>query len=198
MIANILTASIAAYAWGFSIEQIKQALLTFIPGYEMTPGRMNFFQFKNYTVLVDYAHNPHGFLALKGCLKNFSAKRKIGIIAGIGDRRDEDTIALAKIATSMFDHIIVRQEHSLRGKTLDEINALVVRGITSGEKEVTYDLVPEEAEAIVHAFEIVKPGDLIVALSDQYDAVIKIIQQELEKEAILSQYENEIAIKLVV
>ncbi len=194
MIANILTASIAAYAWGFSIGQIKQALLSFIPGYEMTPGRMNLFQFKNYTVLVDYAHNPHGFLALKDYLKNFSAKRKIGIIAGIGDRRDEDTIALAKIATSMFDHIIVRQEHSLRGKTLDEINALVVRGITSGEKKVTYDLVPEESEAIVHAFNIVKPGDLIVALSDQYDTVIKIIQQKLEKEAVTSQYENQIVI----
>lgn len=194
MIANVLTASIAAYVWGFSIEQIKQALLSFIPGYEMTPGRMNFFQFKNYTVLVDYAHNPHGFLALKEYLKNCNAKRKIGIIAGIGDRREEDTIALAKIATSMFDHIIVRQEHSLRGKTLDEINALVIRGIASGEKKVTYDLVPEEAEAIVHAFNIVKPGDLIVALSDQYDTVIKIIQQKLDIETVPSKYENEMTI----
>ncbi|MEO8516597.1 MAG: cyanophycin synthetase [Flavobacterium sp.] len=191
MVSNILAASVAAYAWGFSTKQIKEALMSFIPGYEMTPGRMNLFKFKNYNVLVDYAHNPHGFLALKDYLKNFNFKRKIGIIAGIGDRRDEDTITLAKIATSMFDHIIVRQEHSLRGKTLDEINDLIIKGINSGIRKVTYDLVPEETEAIIRAFDIVKPGDLIVALSDQYDKVIKVILQELEKESALSLSEIE-------
>jgi cyanophycin synthetase len=186
MVANILAASVAAFAWGFSVEQIKHALLTFIPGHKMTPGRMNLFEFKDFKVMVDYAHNPHGLLALKDYLDSFNVKRKIGIIAGIGDRRDKDTIELAKIAATMFDHIIVRQEHSLRGKTVDEINALIVKGIQSAERNVTYDLVPEEKEAIVHAFKIVKPGDLLVALSDGYDAVIKVIQQELDKETVIS------------
>lgn len=182
MVANILAASVAAFAWGFSSEQIREALLTFIPGREMTPGRLNIFEFKNYKVLVDYAHNPHGMLALKDYLKTFKAKRKIGIIAGIGDRRDEDTIELARIAATIFNHIIVRQEHTLRGKTVDEINALVVKGIQAAGRNVTYDLFPIEAEAIVHAFNIIKPGDLLVALSDNYDVVIKVIEQELEKE----------------
>lgn len=198
MVANIMAASVAAFSWGFSINQIKEALLTFIPGYETTPGRMNFFEFKNYNVLVDYAHNPHGFLALQDYLKDFKAKRKIGIIAGIGDRRDEDTITLAKIATSMFDHIIVRQEHSLRGKTLDEINGLIIKGINAGKKKVTYDLIPEETEAITRAFEIVESGDLIVALSDQYDEVIKIIQREQQKEEVIPMAKKEIDVKLVV
>ncbi|MDI1317394.1 cyanophycin synthetase [Flavobacterium sp.] len=183
MIANILAASVAAFAWGFTMDQIKNALLTFIPGYEMTPGRMNLFEFKNYKVLVDYAHNPHGFIALKDYLKSIKAKRRIGIIAGIGDRRDEDTISLAKIAASMFDHIIVRQEHSLRGKTVDQINALVVKGIKASKRNVTYELIAEESEAIVRAFEIVKKGDLIVALSDNYDKVIKVINEHLTKES---------------
>ncbi len=185
MVANILAASVAAFAWGFSIEHIRQALLSFIPGHEMTPGRLNFFEFKDFKVLVDYAHNPHGLLALKDYIDTFNAKRKIGIIAGIGDRRDADTIELARIAATMFDHIIVRQEHSLRGKTVEEINALVVKGIQSAGRKVTYDLVPVEAEAIVHAFKIIKPGDLLVALSDGYDAVIKVIKEELEKESVI-------------
>lgn len=185
MVANILAASLAAFTWGFSIDQIQQALISFIPGHEMTPGRMNFFEFKDFRVMVDYAHNPHGLLALKDYLDTMPAKRKIGMIAGIGDRRDKDTITLAKIAATMFDHIIVRQEHSLRGKTVDEINALVVKGIESANRGVTYDLIPNETEAIAHAFKIVQPGDFIVALSDGYDAVIKIIQQELEKESVI-------------
>lgn len=185
MIANILAASVAAFAWGFSVDQIREALLTFIPGYQMTPGRLNLFEFKNYKVLVDYAHNPHGLLALKDYLSNFKAKRKIAIVAGIGDRRDEDTIELAKIAATMFDHIIIRQEHSLRGRTVEEINALMVKGILSAERKVTYEFVPLEAEAIAHAFTIIKRGDLLVALSDGFDAVIKVIEQELEKESVI-------------
>ncbi len=185
MVANVLAASLAAFAWGFSSDQIHSALVSFIPGHEMTPGRLNLFEFKNYKVLVDYAHNPHGLLALKDYLETMNPKRKIGIIAGIGDRRDEDTILLGKIAATMFDHIIVRQEHSLRGRTEKEINDLVVQGITSAGRKTTYDLVPDEKEAIAHAFTIVKPGDLIVALSDGYDEVIKIIEGELDKETVI-------------
>jgi len=84
----------------------------------------------------------------------------------------------------MFDHIIVRQEHSLRGKTEDEINALVVKGIESAGRKVTYDLVPIETEAIAHAFTIIKPGDLLVALSDGYEEIIKINKQPLQKESV--------------
>ncbi len=186
MIANILAASVAAFAWGFTIDQIRNSLVTFIPGYDMTPGRMKLFDFKNYKVLVDYAHNPHGFMALQDYLQSFNAKRRIGIMAGIGDRRDEDTIALAKIAASMFDHIIVRQEHNLRGKTADQINALVVKGIKGSKRNVTYELIDDESEALRRAFEIVRKGDLIIALSDNYTEVIKIIQNQRSKENDLS------------
>lgn len=192
MIANILAASVAAFAWGFTIDQIKNALMTFIPGYEMTPGRLNLFEFKNYKVLVDYAHNPHGFMALKDYLDRFKTKRRIGIIAGIGDRRDEDTIALAKIAASMFDHIIIRQEHSLRGKTADEISALILKGIGSVKRKVTHEIINDESAAIVRALEIVKNGEMIIALSDQYDAVIKIINKQLSKETEITVSSSEI------
>lgn len=179
MIANVLAASLAAYSWGFTQMQIQQALHTFIPSYELTPGRMNLFEFNDYKVLVDYAHNPHGLLAMKDYLSHVSAKRKIGIIAGIGDRRDEDTIALAQIAASMFDHIIIRQEHSLRGRTIDEINNLIINGIRSVSDLVTYDLVPHEAESIAHALNIAQPGDFIVALSDQHKLVVDVIMAKL-------------------
>jgi cyanophycin synthetase len=37
--------------------------------------------------------------------------QKIGIIAGVGDRRDEDIKECAKLQ-DMFDHIIIRQENT--------------------------------------------------------------------------------------
>jgi cyanophycin synthetase len=51
---------------------------------------------------------------------------KIGIIAGIGDRRDEDIRECATIAARMFDHIIIRQEKYLRGRTEEEIINLIL------------------------------------------------------------------------
>lgn len=182
MIANVLAATLAAYTWGFTKVQIQNALQTFVPSYEQTPGRMNLFEFKDYKVLVDYAHNPHGMLAMKDYLSHIDATRKIGIIAGIGDRRDEDTIELAGIAATMFDHIIVRQEHSLRGKTIDEINTLVVRGIRAVNQNIPIDLVPEESEAIKHALSIAREGDFIVALSDTHKKVVDVIKEKLTGE----------------
>ena len=186
MVANVLTASLAAFSWGISTAVIGQALRTFVPDYKMAPGRTNLFEFKNFKVMVDYAHNPHGLRALQDYLQHFKAQRKIGIIAGIGDRKDEDTILLASIAAEMFDHVIVRQEHSLRGRTVDEINRLIIQGLESTNRKITYDLVPDETDAIKHAFAIVQPGDMIVALSDTHKAVVDVITQELEKDSIIA------------
>ena len=121
MIANVLAATLASYLWGFKTEDIKLSLTTFIPGAAQTPGRMNIFDFKNFKVLIDFAHNPSGYLGVEDFLLSVNSNHKIGIIAGVGDRRDEDIRDCAIIAARMFDHIIIRQEKHLRGRTEEEI-----------------------------------------------------------------------------
>src|SRR5690606_14252724 len=107
----------------------------------------------------------------------------VGIISGIGDRRDEDIRECARIACRMFDHIIIRQEHDLRDRTEEKINELLLEGISqSGCANVTYEIISEEADAIRHAMAASHQGDFIVALSDQYKGVVAVIQEELEKE----------------
>jgi UDP-N-acetylmuramyl tripeptide synthase len=49
---------------------------------------------------------------LKIILKNVEATKKIGIISGVGDRRDNDIRECGKIAGRMFDHIIIRNENT--------------------------------------------------------------------------------------
>lgn len=175
MTANILAAVAAAFSYGFTSAQINDALMTFMPSPELTPGRMNMFKMRDFSVLVDYAHNPHGLREMQDYLTHIDAKRKVGIIAGVGDRRDGDIIELAEIAGEMFDYIIVRQEHSLRGRELSEMNRLMIAGIEKSGRNITYELIPDEKEAIRHALETAQPGDFIVALSDNYKEVIEII-----------------------
>ena len=65
MIQNVLPAILTANIQGMSIEDMKAGLETFIPSATQTPGRLNLFKFKNFTVLLDYAHNPAGMRALQ-------------------------------------------------------------------------------------------------------------------------------------
>ncbi len=182
MIANVLAATLASYLWGFKTEDIKSSLETFIPGAALTPGRMNIFNFKKFKVMVDFAHNPAGYLGIEDFLETIPSKHKVGIIAGIGDRRDEDIMECASIAARMFNHIIIRQEKHLRGRTEEEIINLILKGIKSSGKKVTYEIIPKETEAIKHAISIAKDGSYITALSDVVTNAIEIVQMYLDKE----------------
>ena len=182
MIANALAATLAAYLYGFKTEDISLSLQTFIPSVAQTPGRMNIFDFKRFKVLIDFAHNPAGYRAVEDYLSNVTATKKIGIIAGVGDRRDEDIRECAKIAGRMFDHIIIRQEKHLRGRTEQEIIDLILEGISESGRTVTHEIITKEIEAIKHAINSAEEGTFITALSDVVTNAIEIVQQYLDKE----------------
>lgn len=182
MIANVLAATLAAYLYGFKTEDISLSLQTLIPSVAQTPGRMNIFEFRRFKVLVDFAHNPAGYRGIEDYLLNVDANKKIGIIAGVGDRRDEDIKECAKIAGRMFDHIIIRQEKHLRGRTEQEIVDLILEGIKDSGQQVTYEIINKEVEAIKHAINSAEEGTFIVALSDVVTNAIGIVQEYLDKE----------------
>lgn len=182
MIANVLAATLAGYLWGFKTEDISLSLQTFIPSAAQTPGRMNIFEFKKFKVLIDFAHNASGYRGVEEFLQSIEATKKIGIIAGVGDRRDEDIKECAAIAARIFDHIIIRQEKYLRGRTEDEIINLILEGIKNSGKDVTYEIIPKETEAIRHAINSAEEGSFITALSDVVTNAIEIVQEYLDKE----------------
>ncbi|MFV8356788.1 cyanophycin synthetase [Flavobacterium sp. XS1P32] len=182
MIANVLAATLASYLWGFKTEDISLSLQTFIPSAAQTPGRMNIFEFKKFKVLIDFAHNASGYAGVEDYLQSVQATKKIGIIAGVGDRRDEDIKECAKIAGRMFDHIIIRQEKHLRGRTEAEINKLLLEGISESGRPITHEIIPKEVEAIKHAINSAEEGSFITALSDVVTNAIEIVQEYLDKE----------------
>lgn len=182
MIANVLAATLASYLQGFKTEDISLSLQTFIPSAAQTPGRMNIFDFKRFKVLIDFAHNPAGYKGVEDFLSSIEATKKIGIIAGVGDRRDEDIKECASIAARMFDHIIIRQEKHLRGRTEEEIIGLIMEGIAESGRNVTHEIIKKEVEAIKHAIDNAEDGSFITALSDVVTNAIEIVQEYLDKE----------------
>ena len=182
MIYNVLAATLATYVYGFTIEDIRTNLETFIPSSAQTPGRMNIFDFKEYKVMIDFAHNPDGFNGIREFLSTIDSPYKIGIITGTGDRRDEDIRDLGRISARMFDHIIIRQDKFLRGRQAEDIVRLLVEGIKEVDEKKSYEYIPKEVEALKHAFTLAKPGSFITALSDVIDNAIEVVQSYMDKE----------------
>jgi cyanophycin synthetase len=145
---------------------------------------MNIFNFKNFQVMIDFAHNPAGYRGIEDFLSNIDAPFKVGIIAGVGDRRDQDIVECATIAARMFDHIIIRQEKHLRGRTEQEIIDLILKGIKKSKRKVTHEVIRKEVDALKHAIALAqkKKGSFITALSDVIDNAIEVVQEHLDKE----------------
>lgn len=182
MIYNVLAATLATYVYGFMIEDIKLNLQTFIPSAAQTPGRMNIFEFKEYRVLIDFAHNPDGFRGIKEFMETVESPYKIGIITGTGDRRDDDIREMGRISAEMFDHIIIRQDKFLRGRLANDIVNLLVEGIQDVNPNQSYEYIPKEVEALKHALSLAKKGTYITALSDVIDNAIDLVQSYLDSE----------------
>jgi cyanophycin synthetase len=164
-IQNILPTLLAGFIRNFKIEDMRIALQTFIPGPAQTPGRMNIFRFRNFEVMVDYAHNAAGFQAIAEMLAKIDAKH-VGIIAGVGDRRDEDTIALGTLAAKMFDEIIIRQDKNLRGRSEQEIIDLMMKGIRDVNPDKNVVILKKETEAIDYAIKNASKNSFITICSD--------------------------------
>ncbi|MFT5102713.1 MAG: cyanophycin synthetase [Candidatus Latescibacterota bacterium] len=177
MIQNVLAAVLAANVRGISIEDMKAGLETFIPSASQTPGRLNLFEFKNFTILLDYAHNPAGMRALQKFTDNLECTVKVGIIAGIGDRRVEDNNEMGAIAAEMFDEIIIRQDKRLRGKTEEELISMLNDGIKAKDPNKKTTIIPSEKEAITYAVNNAVKGSLIILCSDVIPDALELVQK---------------------
>ncbi len=183
MIQNVLAAVIAANVRGISIEDMKAALETFIPSASQTPGRLNLFKFKNFKILLDYAHNPAGMRALKDFSDELDATHKVCIIAGIGDRRVEDNNMIGSIAAEMSDEIIIRQDKRLRGKTEEELIKMLDDGIKMKNPNMKTTIIPSEKEAITYAVNNAKKDSLIILCSDVVPDALDLVQKFKAQEA---------------
>ncbi|MCE3225530.1 MAG: cyanophycin synthetase [Bacteroidetes bacterium] len=177
MVKNILPAVLASVMSGFSITDIQTGLRTFIPSPTHTPGRMNLFDFHNFKVMVDYAHNMDGFFELKRMLDQVEDTPKIGVIAVAGDRRDDDIRHVGLLAATIFDKLIIKHDKDLRGRTAQEITDLLKQGIAQMNKHVPTEVIPDEKEAIDYAVGHAEKGSFILICAGTVFETIEYVGQ---------------------
>jgi cyanophycin synthetase len=172
-IENSLAAALACYCYGFDKDDIKLALRTFVPSATKTPGRMNVYKFPTFEVIVDYAHNTHGIEKFAQFLDATEATHKVGVVSGLGDRRDEDTLGFSRIAGRIFDEVILRQDRDLRGKTAEQLKEIMERGLRLDAPDLPITYIENEMDAIDHVLATAKPGSVVVMFTENIKATLK-------------------------
>ncbi|MFL5470576.1 MAG: cyanophycin synthetase [Gemmatimonadaceae bacterium] len=174
---NILAAIATAYVQGMRYDDIRAGLLSFFPSPSLTPGRLNLMRVQKGRVLVDYAHNPSAISGLMEFAQSIDAGRRIGVIAGPGDRRDEDLRRVGRLAAHL-DYVVVKEDADLRGRDPGEAASLIVDGLRDGGMEDgQYETILGEEEAIVHAMTQMKDNDLVVILADDVSASLAVVRR---------------------
>lgn len=182
-INNCLPAVLSAYLFrDITIEDIRSALTSFVPSSSQTPGRLNFFHFKQFTMLADFAHNPHGLKLLCDFVSKLDYPFKIGVISGTGDRRDEDIRELGEISANHFDEIIIRCDKNLRGRTADEIIGLLKEGIDKVNPHVSTMVIANENEALEYIYTNPRQGALYTIMCDVVAGALDKIRELKERE----------------
>jgi cyanophycin synthetase len=182
-INNCLPAVLASYLYrDININDIRSALSSFMPSSTQTPGRLNFFNFKNFTFLADFAHNPHGLQLLCDFVSKLDYPKKIGVISGTGDRRDEDIRELGKISARYFDEIIIRCDKNLRGREANEIIALLQEGIQEINPDLPIMVIANENKALEYIYAHPQQGALYTIMCDVVAGALDKIKELKERE----------------
>jgi cyanophycin synthetase len=191
MIKNILPSILAANISGFDIKLIRNALHTFVPGPDQTPGRMNIFKFSDFEVMIDYVHNTDGFTQLKTFMEQVRSQCKVGIVGCAGDRRDKDIIEMGKSAGEIFDTVIIRHDKDSRGRNNEEITRLISEGIQSVKPAMAVTVISDEIDALRFAIDHASKNSFIVDCSDEVQRSIAFVKEKLQqKDALVPEYES--------
>jgi cyanophycin synthetase len=167
-VQNAMFAAAMAFSLGIKLEAIRQGLRTFDSTFFQAPGRMNVFDEHPFKVLFDYGHNAHAVAAMADLAQRLEvAGRRIVVLAGPGDRRDEDLIAIARAVAGRFDHYVCRRDDNLRERKSDEVPRIQSAALTAaGVPEEAISIIPDEQEAIGAALQMGRPGDLLLIFAD--------------------------------
>ncbi len=132
-IANTLAATAACDALGLTTRQINRGLRTFPLDAAANPGRLNLYEKDGVFALVDFAHNEAGIVGLMEVARAVAGRHHLRLAYGTaGDRTDEILHRLGTVAGSADDLVISEKRPYLRGRDLDEMNALLRAGARAG------------------------------------------------------------------
>jgi cyanophycin synthetase len=167
-VQNAMFAAAMAFSLGIKLDAIRQGLRTFDSTFFQAPGRLNVFNEHPFKVLFDYGHNAHAVAVMADLAQRLDVQgRRIVVLAGPGDRRNEDLVAIANAVAGRFDHYICRRDDNLRDRASDEVPRIQAEALqAAGVPQSAISVIPDEQEAIESALRMGQTGDLLLIFAD--------------------------------
>jgi len=168
-VQNAMVAAAMAFSMGVRLEDIRNGLRTFHTTFYQAPGRLNVYDEHPFKVIMDYGHNAAAVDQLCQLARRLDVKyRRICVVAGPGDRRDDDIREIGTVAArGGFDHYICRRDDDLRGRDGDAVPGMIRAALLEGGiDDARISLIPDEQQAIDAALRMAQPGDLLLIFAD--------------------------------
>lgn len=184
-ISNALGAIALAAALDLPPSAMTRALSEFENTPKENPGRGNFIEIGGITLLIDFAHNPHGVAALAEAVADVPAKRRLIVVGQAGDRSDDDTRELTRAAWKARPDMVVVKElvKKLRGRSIGELPAVVVDELRIlGAAEDGIIVTEDEISSVYKSLEWARPGDFLVLLLHENRAPVMALLDKLASE----------------
>ncbi|HUP23456.1 MAG TPA: Mur ligase family protein [Thermoanaerobaculia bacterium] len=165
--ANALAAAAAAAQLGLDDTAIHAALASFGSDPRHNPGRLDRHDVGGVTVLVDFAHNPHGLDALLATARALSPRRLLLVLGQAGDRDDEAIRDLARTASRYTpDRFVLKALRDYqRGRADGEVESILEQELLRlGAPPDSIVRVAGEVEALRSALAWAEPGDVVLQL----------------------------------
>ena len=143
-----------------SLQFLNQDISTVMPHLTPVQGRLETIDiFHQPLCVVDYAHTPDALeKALLAC-REFATKKLICIFGCGGDRDQGKRPAMAKVAETYADYIVVTSDNS-RTEAFEAIAMHIRAGFSCLDKPV--HVIKDRRHAIRHAIKIAQEGDVIL------------------------------------
>ncbi len=164
-IANALAATALCSALGVGDDAIARGLSSFQPNDNR--GRLNVYSLRGATVIVDFAHNPHGVAAIAELARTLPSTRRLLVMGQAGDRSDDAMRDLAIAAWGIRPDRILLKEMSeyARGRGPGEVVGILRQALLdAGADDDCIAVTPDESTAIEAALDWLRPGDLVILL----------------------------------
>jgi UDP-N-acetylmuramyl tripeptide synthase len=171
-VANALAAS--ALCWQILEGTIEERLLIIADGLKAfdgnrdNPGRGNLRIINDISVMVDFAHNPHGLNAVVDTLLQLPAKNRMVMLGHAGDRSIDEIRELTRVALRLDPQkiIVYELEEYLRGRELGEVPNIIIDALTEfGFAKEHISLSPNPGAGASQALAMASAGDFLLLLT---------------------------------
>ena len=179
-VENAMAALAAAWGLGLDWDVIRRGMASFRTDVGNAPGRFNLMNHRGATVIADYGHNPDAMRALVSAVDAIPGERRMVVISGAGDRRDEDIREQTQILGAAFDEVILYEDACQRGRAPGEVVGLLREGLAGASRTRRIDTIQGEFVAIDTALERLQKGDLCLILIDQVEEALAHLRQRCD------------------